>query len=85
MRAEQSDDNGRIDEDDGVGDNHERRTLDCTPRHTAAALLSTRQVIAALEQYAGHERKGGSESSEGVGDGDRKPASTGASISGEER
>ena len=83
MCAEQGDDDGRVDEDDGVGDNDKRRTLNGTPRHATAALLSARQIIAALEEYTRDKRKGRSEASEGVGDGDREPASTGASIAGE--
>jgi len=70
MGAEQRDDNGRVDEDERVGDDDDRR----------ASLVSAGQTLAAFEKYArdnGQERRGAGED---VGDGNGEAAYAGEGI-----
>jgi len=52
MSADESNDDGRVDEDERVRDNYEWRALDLAASQMLAALLPAREVIAALEQEA---------------------------------
>lgn len=71
VTAKKCHNNGRIDEDDGVGDDHERRTLNLSAVLTLASFLDSGQVIAKLEQYTRHNGKSSGEACQCVGDGHR--------------
>jgi hypothetical protein len=64
MRSEKGDDHGRVDEDEEVGDDHERWALDLTTLHVCTALFASRQVISALQQDARDGGKGSREAGE---------------------
>jgi hypothetical protein len=68
--AKQSDNHGRVDEDDKVGDDHEGRALNLAVLQTIAALFAARQVVTTLEKNARDDRKSGREAGEGVRYGD---------------
>jgi hypothetical protein len=81
MRSEKGDDHGRVDEDDEVGDDHERRALDLTTLHVCTALFASRQVISALQENARNDGKGGRESGEYLRYGHREAVCARCSIS----
>ena len=52
MSADESNDDGRVDEDERVRDDYKGWTLDLAAPQMLATLLPTREVIAAFEQEA---------------------------------
>lgn len=80
MRAEKRDDNRRVDEDDKVGDNHERRALDFTPLHVGKALLAACEVITALEKNPRNDWEDSREAHERVGYRNGQTVGTGACV-----
>lgn len=56
MSANQGDDDARVDEDERIGDDDERRALDLAAAQALAALLTTCKVIATFQQQSGHNR-----------------------------
>lgn len=66
MRAKQSDDHSRVDEDDEVGDNDKGWTLDLAAFQAIAALLVACQIVTTLEKNPRDDRKSGREAGEGV-------------------
>lgn len=82
MRSQERDHNGRVDEDDEVGDNHERRTLDLTPLHASAAFLTAREIVATFEKETRNDRKSSRKARKRLRDGQREACGAGGSVTG---
>lgn len=52
MRSQKRNDDGRVDEDDEVGNNHKRWALNLTPLHVSAALFVAREIVTTFEEDA---------------------------------
>lgn len=80
MGAEQRDDDGRVDEDERVGDNDEWRAGSAAFGELFALLADAVEVEAGFEEEAGYERQGSCEAREDVGDGERELVSAGGGV-----
>ena len=69
MYAEESDDHGGVDEDQGVADDDERGSLNIAAAKAFTALLLAGPIITNLEEDAGDGRKQGCGIGQAIGNG----------------
>ena len=80
MRAKQGDDHSRVDEDEEIGDDHERWALDLATFQAIAALLAACQIVTTLEKNSRYDRKSGREAGESVRYWDREAVGAGRCV-----